>query len=397
MWSNPLLDPELEKKVSSEFKTLLSLEDHQRRMWRLVYAHETNAAIRASKRLSGGYQNAAKVAQALLRGVGGADKQSAKLPAAMREQLAMKYALVVFHRKREAWGKARAILVGIPGDGRDAEAWWVERRSVARHSIGTKRKDSFKAAYQITRSHGVASGEGASEGEFLAGWIALRHLKEPGKALPHFQKLATLVSTETEKARAQYWTGRAFAALGRETEAKSAYREAAQYSTVYYGQLAREKVGLGKVPEKIASGEATAEARAKIDKDEVARAFKLVAAAGGKGDLHMFLWAFANRFDTADEMNAAADLVGSEGGATMALRLAKAAAPRNIDIDHWSYPVNALPGWKQAGRPVEKALVFGLSRQESEFNPTVGSKAGAQGLMQIMPSTARLIAKRHKL
>ncbi|MGH6855612.1 MAG: transglycosylase SLT domain-containing protein, partial [Aestuariivirga sp.] len=243
----------------------------------------------------------------------------------------------------------------------------------------------------------VASGEGASEGEFLAGWIALRHLKEPGKALPHFQKLATLVSTETEKARAQYWTGRAFAALGRETEAKSAYREAAQYSTVYYGQLAREKVGLGKVPEKIASGEATAEARAKIDKDEVARAFKLVAAAGGKGDLHMFLWAFANRFDTADEMNAAADLVGSEGGATMALRLAKAAAPRNIDIDHWSYPVNALPGWKQAGRPVEKALVFGLSRQESEFNPTVGSKAGAQGLMQIMPSTARLIAKRHKL
>ncbi|MGH6821560.1 MAG: hypothetical protein ACREDU_11965, partial [Methylocella sp.] len=344
MWSNPLLDPELEKKVSSEFKTLLSLEDHQRRMWCLVYAHETNAAIRASKRLSGGYQNGAKVAQALLRGVGGADKQYAKLPAVMREQLAMKYALVVFHRKREAWGKVRAILVDIPGDGRDAEAWWVERRIVARHSIGTKRKDSFKAAYQITRSHGVASGEGASEGEFLAGWIALRHLKEPGKALPHFQKLHTLVRTETEKARAKYWTGRAFAAMGRETEAKSAYREAAQYSTVYYGQLAREKIGLGKVPEKVTSGESSAEARAKIDKDEVARAFKLVAAAGGKGDLHMFLWAFAHRFDTADEMNAAADLVWSEGGATMALKLAKAAAPRNIDIDHWSYPVNALPG-----------------------------------------------------
>jgi len=397
VWSNPELDPELEKPVAAEFKNLLGLEDHQRRMWRLVYAHETNAAIRMSKRLSGGHQSAAKVAQALLRGTGGADKQYGKLPAAMREQLAMKYALVVFHRKRQAYGKARAILVGISGDNGDAKSWWVERRMVVRRSIGIRNKDSFKTAYQISRSHGLASGEGALEGEFLAGWIALRHLKQPEKALGHFEKLASLAGTETEKARAKYWTGRTLAALGRDGEAKSVYRDAAQYSTVYYGQLAREKIGLGKVPEKVASGKASAEAQAKVGKDEVVRAFKMVAATGKTVDLYMFLWAFANRFDTADEMNAVADVVWSEGGATMAVKLAKAAAPRNIDIDSWSYPVNALPGWKQVGRPVEKALVFGLSRQESEFNPTVGSIAGAQGLMQIMPSTAKLIAKRHKL
>ena len=47
------------------------------------------------------------------------------------------------------------------------------------------------------------------------------------------------------------------------------------------------------------------------------------------------------------------------------------------------------------GKPVEHALVFGLSRQESEFDPQAGSTAGAQGLMQIMPATARLIAKAH--
>ncbi|HUR42725.1 MAG TPA: lytic transglycosylase domain-containing protein [Aestuariivirga sp.] len=397
VWSNPLLDPELEKPIASEFKSFLSLEDHQRRMWRLVYAHETNAALRMSKRLSGSHQNAAKVAQALLRGVGGADKQYTKLPAAMREQSAMKYSLVVFLRKREAYSKARAILVGIPAATGDAEAWWVERRIVARHSIGIKRKDSFKAAYQLARSHGLASGDGAIEGEFLAGWIALRQLKEPEKALSHFQKLGNLAHTETEKARAGYWTGRTLSALDRAGEAKDAYRDAAQYSTVYYGQLAREKIGLGKVPEKIPSGEPSAEARSKIAHDEVARAFQMVAEAGGQGDLNMFLWSFASRFNNSDEMNAAADLVWSKGGATMALRLAKAAAPRNIDIDSWSYPVNALPGWKQVGKPVEKALIFGLSRQESEFNPTVGSKAGAQGLMQIMPGTAVLIAKRHKL
>jgi soluble lytic murein transglycosylase len=54
-----------------------------------------------------------------------------------------------------------------------------------------------------------------------------------------------------------------------------------------------------------------------------------------------------------------------------------------------------LPDWKQIGKPVEKALVFGLSRQESEFDPQAGSKVGAQGLMQLMPGTAKLIARQY--
>ena len=56
--------------------------------------------------------------------------------------------------------------------------------------------------------------------------------------------------------------------------------------------------------------------------------------AGSKDDLGMFLWALAGRFDSADEMNAVADLVSDAGGATMALRLAKASAQRGVDIDH---------------------------------------------------------------
>jgi len=149
------------------------------------------------------------------------------------------------------------------------------------------------------------------------------------------------------------------------------------------------------VPEAIENGQASAAARAKVNGDEVVRAFKLLAEAGGKRELNMFVWGFATRFDTADEMNAVASIAWDEGGPTMALRLAKAAATRNLDIDYWGYPVKALPEWKQMGKPVEHALVFGLSRQESEFDPQAGSTAGAQGLMQIMPATARLIAKAH--
>jgi soluble lytic murein transglycosylase len=96
-------------------------------------------------------------------------------------------------------------------------------------------------------------------------------------------------------------------------------------------------------------------------------------------------------------MNAAADVVWGEGGPFLSVKLAKAAAQRNLDIDSWGYPIRALPDWKEIGPRIEKPLVFALSRQESEFNPTAGSRVGAQGLMQIMPGTAKLIARKYGL
>ena len=389
VWADPEASAELEKQVAAEFGDLLTADDNKRRMWRLVYAQETNAAIRAAKRLPAEYQKAAAVAQKLYAG----------LPGSMREALGMRYALARYYRVNENYSKARDVLLGVPGNADkigDAEAWWIERRIVARRSIGLDDpKGARKAAYKIAAAHGFADGDEAIEGEFLAGWIALRYLNDAETGLKHFQRLAAISTSRTEKARAGYWTGRAYEAMGDKGSAKAAYREASAYSTIYYGQLAREKIGLGKVPEEIESGKASSAAEAKIAKDEVVRAFKIMDEAGSKNDLYMFLWSFANRFDNTDEMNAVASIVWDAGGATMAVRLAKAAAQQNIDIDSWGYPVRALPDWKQVGKPIEKPLVYALARQESEFNPNAGSKVGAQGLMQIMPGTAKLIAKQH--
>jgi peptidoglycan lytic transglycosylase len=398
VWNNPEIEAGFEKSIFTEFQSLLTVADHKRRLWRLLYAQETNAAIRQAKRLGPEYQKAAKIAQSLIRGEAGAEKQYSKLATSMRDELAMKYSLTRYYRLKEKFAKARDILATVPGDAAamgDAEAWWVERRIIVRRSVGISHKDSIKAAYRIAKANGLARGASAVEGEFLAGWIALRSLDDAASALKHFTRLDEIAPSRTEKARASYWLGRTYAELGRNDESRAAYRAAAQYSTVYYGQLAREMIGIGNAPEPIDSGEATAAARAKVDDDEVVRAFKMLAEAGAKRELNMFIWAFAGRFDTVDEMNAVASIAWQEGGPTMALRLAKAAATRSLDIDHWGYPVKALPEWNQLGKPVERALVLGLSRQESEFDPQAGSTAGAQGLMQIMPATAKLIAKAH--
>lgn len=399
-WLSPEIDTAGEKNVMSEFGKLLTEDDHRKRMWSLVLAQESNAAIRNSKRLGAKHEEAAKVAQLLLRSVTGAEKAHASLPADMRNQAAMKYALARFYRIEEKFSKARSVLAtisGKPSEMVNAEAIWTERRIIARRSIGPKQQEHWATAYRIASNHGLTSGTEAADAHFLSGWIALRFLKDAPTAIKHFQAQQQVAQSRTEKARAQYWIGRSHLLLGDNASAKAAFHKAAEFQTVYYGQMAREHIGLGDVPEKIASGKPSADAIARVENDEVMRAFRIMDRAGRKDQLYLFTWALANRFATTDELNAVAQMVNEVGGTTMSLKFAKAAGQRGLDIDAWSYPVRALPDWKQIGKPVEKSLVYSLSRQESEFNTNAGSKAGAQGLMQLMPGTARLIARQYGL
>jgi soluble lytic murein transglycosylase len=399
-WMLTNIDAAMEKRIASEFSSQLTGADHKARLGRLIYAQQPAAAVRQAKRLGADQQKVAAVAQILLRGGAGAEKAYTNLPSALRNELPLRYALARLYRKQEKFDKARTVLLNAPATAAelgDPSAWFDERRIIARRSIGPYNKNTWKQAYQLASRHGITSGDDQTDAEFLAGWIALRYVKDTKAAERHFKNLFEAAASRTDKARAGYWLGRTYLAMGDKSAAKAQFNAAARHSTIYYGQLAREQIGMGLVPEEINTGDSSGAAKARVEQDEVVRAMRLMYAASGKANIHMFLYSIASRLKTVDDMNAAAAVVHGLGGTYHALKFAKVAGQFKIDIDSWAYPLRGLPDWKQVGRPVEKALVFGLSRQESEFNASAGSRVGAQGLMQIMPATAKLIARQHNL
>jgi soluble lytic murein transglycosylase len=399
-WVSAESDADQELRILTEFGPYLTTADHKARLWAKIYEEESNAALRVSKRLPRDYQQAAQAAQLLLREQASGVKAFNKLPAGLRNEPALLYALARYQRKAQRYADAAATLSKLAKYDKQVshpDPVWIERRIVIRDLLGPKFRKHWTTAYELAAAHGFKRGSNAVEGEFLAGWIMLRYLDQPPAALEHFLRLTTFAASRAEKARAFYWLGRTYSVIGRSDLAVGAYREAAQHEAFYYGQLARDALGLSKRPIAVPGIKPTPEVARNVANDEIMRTFLTLSRGGREGDLGLFLSPIAKRFKTAQEMSAAAELVWDQGGAFMTVRLAKAASSNGVDIDHWGFPVTAMPRWKQMGPKVEKALVFGLARQESEFNAEAGSHAGAKGLMQLMPGTAKLITKQYKL
>jgi soluble lytic murein transglycosylase len=393
-------DAAAERRVLSEFGSLLGPDAHKGRLWAKIAAQETNAAIRVAKFLSRDHQEAANTAQLLIRNPSGAKKSIAHLSPAMRSEPAMQYALTHYYRKADRNKEAAQILLKMQVDHAKIygpEEVWTERRLVARDLLGRGDKKSWPTAQKLAAEHGFSSGPNAVEGEFLAGWIALRYLKDPNTALKHFKKLEAITTSRTDRARCKYWLGRTYAVLGQPELSTAAFSEAAKHETVFYGQLAREALGLGELPIAVDEIKPSREVYSRVTNDELVQAFRILAGAGREGEMGLFLWPIAKRFKTEQEMSAAASIVWDSGGPFMTVRLAKAAGSYGVDIDFWGYPVRAMPAYAAMGPQIEKALVYGVTRQESEFNSQAGSHAGARGLMQLMPGTAKLISRQYKI
>ncbi len=269
------------------------------------------------------------------------------------------------------------------------ERWSVERQIMARDALKVADVD---LAYRFAAAPVLDSSSGATfmDAEFLAGWIALRYLHNTELSYYHFGRLANGVTYPISVARAHYWLGRTAEAAGDMTRAALEYSRAAEQSTTFYGQLALAKIAANPVLRvSDATTAPTPAARSAFDADDRVKAIRLLAEAGDRADMRQFANALANEPPLADQLGMLAELIAQTGDIAMSVRVAKTASYSGYNLLNFLHPVVALPGMSVGPEP---ALVLAISRQESEFDPGVVSGAGARGLMQLMPASAKRAA-----
>ncbi len=267
----------------------------------------------------------------------------------------------------------------------DPEQWAHWRRRLARREM---RVGDASKAYRMAANHFLSAGSDFADLEWLSGYIALRKLSDAETALKHFNRFEKAVGGPISLARAGYWKGRALETLGREAEARAAYAEGARYQTAFYGLLAAEKVGLPLSPA-MKGGEGYPDWRtASFANSEVFRAAQLLQAAGDRTLALRFLLHLSES-QSGEEIGALAGMALEWGDANTALLLAKASADKGVIWPTAYFPTNGMEALKL---PVARELALAIARRESEFNPAAVSHAGARGLMQVMPGTAKMMA-----
>jgi soluble lytic murein transglycosylase len=381
IWTESFLDKNTETLVLDRLGSLLDQDAHWVRAQHLMMHDRATAAERLVKFLTPAQKTLVEARNATSRNDKDAKKLLDAVDPSLHDNPVYLFSRAQRARQFEVWDDAIAFLDQVKGSPIDAEEFWYERRALSRQLL---------ALGEVKRAYSAADGyrEGPEgrlvEAHFHAGWIALSFLKDAAAAAPHFEAMTKHSTLPDSVTQANFWLGRARQALGDNEGATEAYKAAAKFGTVFYGQLARE--ALGEPSTEIREMPDWQVAEATFEANELVQAVRLLAANGHREMALPLLRSFANDFQTGGELLLAARLAQSLDSHHLTITIADTAERRGFPLDLFNFPEDGLPRTQLASTDV--AAVYAVARQESRFQIDAVSSAGARGLMQLMPATA---------
>jgi peptidoglycan lytic transglycosylase len=408
LWAEYDIPSRYEADIVKRLGGLLTETDHKRRLDRLLmsdsrWANERNeraAAIgRVIARLSEPERKKAEARLAVYLRKKDSHQLIAKLPKeALEKEWGLAFQRAQALRRQNKDAEAWKILLAEPEATLPIrpDGWWEERRAQAYEALGAGQP---KTAYELVRNPGPLNVNAQNEAAFMAGWLALRHLKDAKQALAHFQALARSADGPLTRSKAHYWLGRTYEALGDPSKANESYLKASLQIDTFHGQLARLKLDPKASAFKIdAPVGPTRQEIARFNGLDVVQAAIIAHKAGlDRSLVRALLIQTRVHMTTEAEVAMLAHLAEELGDTQMAVRIGKYGIAQGFNLIYYAYPVHRLPAYAPLRRPPETALILAVARQESEFNMATLSGAGARGILQVMPVTAKHICRDYKV
>lgn len=387
VWVNGSFGHKQERNFLASYRRELRREDHMARLDRLLWNGQRHQARRMLPLVSPEYRAVAKARIRLRRRRQSVSDALKRVPEKYRSDPGLLFESMRWNRRRAKVDGALAILEAPPPNLVRPDLWWRDREIVARRVL---ERGEPERAYRIVRDHRLAYGPKFAEAEWLAGWIALNFLNRPKLALKHFEHLYKVVAFPISLARGAYWSGRAEEALGNMLGAREWYKKATEFDLTYYGQLAVARLGVEAIPATLLSTlKPTAAQIARFNAHELVQVVLYLNELGQDRYLQPFFDRIGEIFKEPEFQVLAGRLAAYLRRPDLAVRIARKAYRRGDPLTMIAYPVIRVP----EGDP-EQAMLLSIARQESNFKIRARSRAGARGLMQLMPATARAMARR---
>jgi soluble lytic murein transglycosylase len=369
------------------WRTVLA-PSHEARLDMLLWRGLTDEAEAMLRLVGEDWQRLAQARIACRRDAEGMQYLINTVPARLKSDPGLAYERYLYRVKKGRWQDAedylRAKSTSATALGKP-EMWMERRANLARQAL---EDGDVAGAYRIAAQNFGNAGPYYADSEWVAGFIALTRMDDPKRAIGHFTKFQSAVTTPISLGRAGYWLGLAFRKSGDAKAAESAFRMGAQYQTSFYGQLAAEQ--LATPPDARLAGEAAPPDwhTAPFMQSSVVKAARFLNLAGDERRASQFLRHAAE--DRPPQTRAAlAQMAIDLGRPEIGIRIAKDAAAEGIILPEQYYPLHAVA---EETWPVATEYMMAIARQESELDAEAASSAGARGLMQLLPATAKHMA-----